>query len=64
MLLTKGLPEIELPQIRALEFKLNAAVNKDEKKSIVSKYSGGQDFLIPARKVYEEISKTIARTAD
>jgi hypothetical protein len=43
LLLTKGVPEPELPQIRALEFKLNAMMNKDEKKSIVSKYSGGQE---------------------
>ena len=50
LLLTKGIPDFELPQIRALEHKLNAAVNKDEKKSIVSKYSGGQDFFSPIRK--------------
>jgi hypothetical protein len=39
LLLSKGVPEAELPQIRTLEAKLNAAINRDEKKSIVSKYS-------------------------
>lgn len=62
LLLTKGIQEIELPQIRALEYKLNAVVNKDEKKSIISKYSAGQDFMAPMRKVQEEISKTMAKS--
>ena len=38
--------------------KLNAAVNKDEKKSIVSisKYSAMQELSSPAKKIQEEIT--------
>ena len=42
---------------------MNAAVNKDEKKSIVSKYSAGQDFASPIRRVYEDITKKITTTS-
>lgn len=57
LLLTKGVAETDLPQIRALEFKLNAMMNKDEKKSMVSKYSGGQEVSPIRKTIQEEISK-------
>ncbi len=50
LLLSKGPQESELPQIRTLEAKLNAVINRDEKKSMVSRYSHPFEQPSPAKK--------------
>lgn len=51
LLLSKGPQEAELPHIRTLEAKLNAAINRDEKKSMVSKHSHHFEQASPAKKL-------------